>query len=552
MLICPKSFTYFFERYDRMIRITSVPLPIGFTDKTIRKAVCKKLRIDEVQIKRASLFKCSLDARKKENIHYTATIDVDLTSGESTTLKRYGSSNVFHAEPYRYELPKSRQRLNLRPIVVGSGPAGLFAALILSQAGERPILIERGRDVDNRINDVERFWASGVLDTKSNVQFGEGGAGTFSDGKLNTGTKDSRARKVLEEFVANGAPNDILYLAKPHIGTDKLRPTVKNIRKRIISLCGTVMFEAKLTKILSNNGSVTGAEIELGGKIEKMETNDIILAIGHSARDTFKMLFDNGIIMEAKPFSIGARIEHLQSATDIAQFGGEAKALGLPPADYKLAVHLKNGRGVYTFCMCPGGCVVAAASEENRLVTNGMSLYDRGNINSNSALLVSVSPKDFGSSSPLSGIEFQRRLESAAFSLGGGGYSAPIQRVGDFLKRRKSTGFGDVLPTYKPDTAFAVLDDCLPEFVADSMREGILEMDKRLHGFAANDALLTAVESRSSSPVRIIRDNDLQSPVMRGLYPCGEGAGYAGGIISAAVDGIKCAEAVLCRGDKNK
>ena len=529
------------------IRINNLSLSLDDDISLLKKKVSKKLRISEKEIEDLRIVRESIDARKKDNIKLTYAVEINHKDEEKLVNRLHDNDVRVDVSKYEPDVEPGSEKLNNRPVVVGLGPAGLFSALMLAQKGYKPLVIERGEDVDKRTETVDKFWKTGELNLESNVQFGEGGAGTFSDGKLNTGTKDTRARKVLEEFVENGATEDILYLAKPHIGTDKLRPTVKNIRKKIISLGGEVFFETKLTKILTKDNTVIGAEVQHGESTEIIETNDIILAIGHSARDTFEMLDKNGILMEAKPFSVGARIEHLQKTTDIAQFGAESQKLKLPPADYKLAVHLKNGRGVYTFCMCPGGFVVAAASEENRLVTNGMSLYDRSNVNSNSALLVGISPKDFGSESVLAGMELQRKLESSAFKLGGGGYKAPCQRVGDFLNRTKSTAFGEVLPTYKPNVTLSNLDNCLPDFITESMRDGILEMDRRLKGFASNDALLTAVESRSSSPVRIMRDDTLQSPTLRGLYPCGEGAGYAGGIISAAVDGIKCAEMLISK-----
>lgn len=525
-----------------MIRINDISLPLDYNEITLKKAAAQKLHIGVSEIKYISLYKRSVDARKKSSVHFQATIDVKLNDKEKYIAEKVRSASV--VEEYRYDIPPSKP-LEQRPVVVGSGPCGLFAALILAQAGQCPILIERGRDVDSRTDDVNKFWNSGMLDTVSNVQFGEGGAGTFSDGKLTTGTKDSRTRKVLNEFVKNGAPDEILYLAKPHIGTDKLKNTVKNIRKQIITLGGEVFFETKLIGFKIDNNSVTAVEVEHNGSKSTISSNNVILAIGHSARDTFKMLRDSGIKMEQKAFSMGARIEHLQENINKQQYGQFWNSPYLSAADYKLAVHLKNGRGVYTFCMCPGGSVVAAASEEGHLVTNGMSEFARDKVNANSALLVGVNPDDFGSDDVLAGVEFQRLLERKAFLLGGENYKAPVQRICDFMNKQKSTSVGSVLPSYRPGYELTKLDLCLPEYITDSMREAIRLMDKRLCGFADGDAILTAVESRSSSPVRMLRDEHMQSVSLKGLYPCGEGAGFAGGIISAAVDGIKAAEMIL-------
>lgn len=531
-----------------MIRINDISLPLDYNDETIVKAAAKKLNLSVSSIQCASLYKRSVDARKKNQIHFQAAVDVKLFGSEKKAAAKCRSAVI--VEEYQYHLPVSKP-LEKRPVIVGSGPCGLFAALILAQAGQRPIVLERGRDVDRRTKDVSAFWSGGNLDTTSNVQFGEGGAGTFSDGKLNTGTKDSRIRKVLLEFANHGAPKEILYLAKPHIGTDMLKDTVKNIRNEIIALGGEVLFETQFIGLQSKDGKTTGAVILSNGDTRTIETDNIILAVGHSARDTFQMLADSGIAMECKPFAMGVRIEHLQENINKTQYGNFYNSPYLSAADYKLAVHLNNGRGVYTFCMCPGGTVVAAASEQGHLVTNGMSEFARDGINANSALLVGINTSDFGSDDILAGVALQRRLERSAFLAGGENDNAPVQRVCDFMKKQKSSSLGSVTPTYQPGIELTNLDNVLPQFMTDSLREGIIAMDSKLSGFSDGDAVLTAVESRSSSPVRILRDETMQSVSLKGLYPCGEGAGFAGGIISAAVDGIKAAEKILFSTNEN-
>lgn len=528
-----------------MIRITNLKLRLGYTDADIRNAVKKELRTDDSAINSISLFRRSIDARHKNDVHFIATVDVDVNSNESNIVSKAKSKNVSIVERYRYETPYTKD-LSQRPVVVGFGPAGMFCALILAQAGQRPIVIERGDCVEKRTEIVQKLWNDKVLSTNSNVQFGEGGAGTFSDGKLNTGTKDVRSRNVLIEFVNHGAPEEILYNAKPHIGTDKLRTTVKNIREDIIAMGGEVCFNTKLTDISHKDGRVTSVTVENDNGVKDIiDTDNVVLAIGHSARDTYEMLHSMQLVMEQKPFAIGARIEHLRENIDKAQYGSFAGNKHLGAADYKMNIKASNGRGVFTFCMCPGGVVVAAQSEENTVVTNGMSYFDRDELNSNSALLVNVYPEDFGSEHVLAGVQFQRSIERAAYICGGGDYKAPVQRVGDFLKNMKSTAIGEVTPSYKPGYTLGTTDDYLPQYITDSMRQGIVAMDKKLHGFAHYDAVLTGVETRSSSPVRIKRDDTMQSISVKGLYPCGEGAGYAGGIISAAVDGIRCAEQIL-------
>lgn len=528
-----------------MIRISNIKLPIDYTDSTLLKAAADELRVDTKAIDKITLFRRSIDARKKHDIRFIITADVNLNINESKALSRSKSKNAAIVKPYKYELPHHKP-LSQRPVIIGFGPAGMFAALTLAQAGEKPIIIEQGQDCDTRVKDVESFIKTGKLNTRSNIQFGEGGAGTFSDGKLNTGTKDVRTRHILNEFYAHGAPEEILYNAKPHIGTDKLRIVVKNIREDIINHGGEVHFNTKLTSLIISDNRIKGVEIEKDGIKSIIETDSVILAIGHSSRDTLGMLYDSDIFMEQKAFSVGARIEHLREKIDRSQYGKFAGNERLGAAYYKLNVHTKNGRGAYTFCMCPGGTVVPAASEEKMICVNGMSEFNRSAVNSNSALLVSVNPADYMSDHPLAGIEYQRNIERKAYDFGGGDYVAPVQRVGDFLNKTKTTRFGDVLPSCGRGTTFAEMDSILPDYVTESMREAITAMDNRLKGFADPDALLTAAETRSSSPVRITRNPEtLESVSVRGLYPCGEGAGYAGGIVSAAVDGIKCAEKIL-------
>ena len=526
-----------------MIRINEIKLPLDYTDDTLKSAAAQSLSISKSAIKSVTLVRRSIDARYN-SVVFTAAVEAELSINENSILRRARSKKITKAVPYSYEFPKGGH-FPLPPVVVGAGPAGLFAALVLAQAGHCPILIERGKDVDSRTSDVTAYWNGGALDTESNVQFGEGGAGAFSDGKLNTGTKDHRSRKILEEFVKHGAPSEILWNAKPHIGTDMLKPTVKSIRRDIISLGGHVRFSEKLVGIKTKDGMTVGAVTECDGRTAVIPTNDIILAIGHSARDTFNMLLDSGFMLEAKPFSVGVRIEHLQEQINKTQYGEHYRNARLDAASYKLSTHLDSGRGVYTFCMCPGGYVVAAASEPDTIVTNGMSEFSHSGTNANSALLVSVTPKDFGSDSPLAGIEFQRGIERAAYIAGCG--KAPCSRVGDFINGTKTVSFGSVIPTYAPGVNFALPDEYLPDYVCSGLRSGLVRLNERVPGFAAPDAVLTGAETRSSSPVRILRGDNLMALTAVGVYPCGEGAGYAGGIMSAAADGIRCAEAAVSR-----
>lgn len=521
-----------------MIRINNIKMSIGNED--INSAICKSLKIEPENILEIHIRRKSLDARKKNDIHYLYTVDA-VIKNEENILKKNKNKNVLKSDYKKYELPNVKGNIKYRPVVVGFGPAGMFAGLVLAQKGFNPVIIERGKDVDSRTEDVNMFWNEGKFNSESNVQFGEGGAGTFSDGKLTTRIKDARCGFIIESFVEAGAPVEISYDAKPHIGTDKLKTVVKNIRKKIIMLGGEVRFESKLTDIIIENGSIVATVINDN---ETIITNNIILAIGHSARDTVNMLYSKKVVLEQKPFAVGVRIEHRQCDVNAAQYGDAAEKL--PAADYMLTYTTKEGRGVYSFCMCPGGYVVAAASEEGRLVVNGMSEHARDGENANSALLVQVYPEDFETDNPLAGIEFQRKIEEMAFAAGGKNYSAPIQRYEDFLLRRVTLKEGKIKHSYKPNTTFADLNEVLPKFISDSIKEAIPEMGKRLKGFDCKDALLTGVETRSSSPVRITRDNEYGSSInVKGLYPTGEGAGYAGGIISAAVDGVRQAEKLI-------
>ncbi len=510
-------------KVSNMLKISN--LKVSLTGD-ILSALADKLGVAEKDIKNLKILRKSVDARKRDNVYYVYTVAADV-------CKKYKSSADIteYTPPVPIYIPD--RKLNHRPVVVGCGPAGMFAALMLAKAGQRPVLIEQGKPVKERSTDIDQFYKTGILDPTSNVQFGEGGAGTFSDGKLNTGIKSPYIREVLKTFYECGAPEEILYMARPHIGSDRLAVVIPNLRKLIISLGGEVLFNTSLTDLIIKNNKIYGVVTPLA----EIETEHVFLATGHSSRDIFELLYKKGVNLAPKPFSVGVRIEHLQEDINLAQYGKFASLL--PAADYKHAVHLKSGYGVYTFCMCPGGFVSASASEKGGVVTNGYSNLARDGQNANSALLVGVNPTG---DSPLCGIDFQKQIEQSAFNLSGGDYKAPCQKVGDFLQNKPSVDFGKVLPTYPRGVVLGDVAQCLPAFVVQALREGILMIDRQMPGFADKDALLTAPETRSSSPVRIVRDQNMQSSV-HGLYPIGEGSGYAGGIVSSAVDGIK---SVIC------
>ena len=520
-----------------MIRLRDIPLPPEHNAHQLQFEAAQMLRISNSKIRQLRIVRRSVDARKKPDVKIIYTVDVAVDGNEKKILRASGCKRAAIAPVSYYKAPKNIPMTGKRPVVVGFGPAGMFAALILAMAGWKPLVLERGEDAETRHEKVQNFFETGILDTRSNVQFGEGGAGTFSDGKLNTGVNNPRIGWILEQFVKAGAREDILYDAKPHVGTDVLLTVVQNLRQRIIALGGEVRFNTQVTGLCTEDGKLTGLKTAEG---ECIPCDTAVLAIGHSARDTFEMLDSMGIPMEPKPFAMGVRIEHKQTTVDESQYGVHNPVL--PPADYKLVQHLDNAT-VYTFCMCPGGHVVAAASEEGRIVTNGMSNADRDGENANAALLVTVNPADFPYEGNLGGMQWQREIEETAYRLSGS-YRAPAQLVGDFLAKQPSTGAGSIQPTYRPGVHWCDLHDVLPEKITASIAEALPRLEVKLKGFAASDAVMTAPETRSSSPVRILRDETRQSR-MRGLYPTGEGAGSAGGIMSAAIDGIMTAEAIL-------
>lgn len=524
-----------------MLQIERIKLELGEDEAMLAQKAAAVLRVPPRDIVDLRVLRRAVDARDRVRLVYTLRVGV---KNEARVLKRCrsGQVNPVAEEPYR--LPERIAAPAVPPVVVGAGPGGLFCALVLARCGVPPILLERGGPVERRREDVDRFWSSGILDLNSNVQFGEGGAGAFSDGKLNTGTKDERHRFILETLVSHGAPESILCDAKPHVGTDYLHHTLASLRRELLAMGCDIRFYHRVVGVVLEEGRLTALEVENPTGRYSLPTQHAVLALGNSARDTFEMLHAAGIPMEPKPLAIGVRIEHLQSEIDLAQYKDLAGHPRLGAASYKLSCHLPGGRSVFSFCVCPGGQVVAAASEEERAVTNGMSLYARDGENCNGGLLVSVSPEDFPGNGPLAGVAFQRELEERAFRAGGGGFLAPAQRVEDFLAHRPSTGPGRVRPTYRPGVKWCDLWDVLPGFVCEALAQALPMLEKKLSGFAAPDAVLTAVETRSSCPLRILRDETGQSTVW-GLWPCGEGAGYAGGIMSAAADGMRTAELLL-------
>ena len=531
-----------------MIRLTDVKLPLDHNESALEKAVLDTLNISQNQLKSLHVFKRGYDARNKRAIQLIYTLDIEV-SEEASLLDEHKHNDRIRVTPdmtYRF-VAKAPANLTNRPVVVGLGPCGLFAALILAQMGFKPIVLERGKAVRERTKDTFGFWRKQPLNPESNVQFGEGGAGTFSDGKLYSQVKDRKhyGRKVLHEFVAAGAPEEIMYVSKPHIGTFKLVNMVEKMREQIISLGGDIRFSTRVEALdletKEEGYAIKGLHLSDG---EYLSSSHVILAVGHSARDTFEALYKQGVYIEAKPFSVGFRIEHEQSMIDQCRFGDNAGNPILGAADYKLVHHCDNGRTVYSFCMCPGGTVVAAASEPGRVVTNGMSQYSRNERNANSAIVVGITPEKDFPGDPLAGIELQRRLEALAFTAGGENYQAPAQLIGDFLNNTPSETLGDVEPSYRPGITLTDLNTVVPPYVSEAIREAIPAFNKQIKGFAKKDGLLTGVETRTSSPICIKRDKHYQSVNVKGLYPAGEGAGYAGGIWSAGIDGIRVAEAV--------
>ena len=532
-----------------MISLQQIQLPITHSDSELQEKIAKLLGLDFEEVKNFTITKRAIDSRKKRQmIYFVYSVTIELDDEEKILKSSTVKGNIKHhrieiKEPYIYELPKvSTKKFKARPIIVGTGPAGMFSALLLAKAGLKPLVIERGGDVDSRIKTVETFMNTGKLNSHSNIQFGEGGAGTFSDGKLNTLITNPRIKYIFDEFVKAGAPDTILWDAKPHIGTDKIRDVAKNIRKQIIDLGGEVRFDTLLTDINIKDNKLVS--IILDDK-EEIKTNTLILAIGYSARDTYEMLFNRKIDIEQKPFSIGVRIEHSTEMINKAQYDKFYNNKKIGSAKYKLVSHSDDNRSVYTFCMCPGGYVMPSTTEEGYVVTNGMSEYAQDGKNSNSALLVNVNERDFESDHPLAGVEFQKKWEKKAFELGGNNFYAPVQLVGDFLDGVKSTKLNSIKPTYKPGVTPTSLDGCLPNFVINSLREALPKLDQKIHGFAHPDAVLTAIETRSSSPLRITRDKETMQSNIAGIFPAGEGAGYAGGIVSSAVDGLMVSEAII-------